>query len=249
MSFRTVIWQYWETQGRKPAFIDDLYDIARRNAGAPIERVTPDTLFEYLPDLEPQVLEVAEVAHRADMIRTRLLQKYGGMWLDSDAVVLRDLRWMFDLLDQHEFIGFNDGGRLAAEKPFVRVCCFLSRAGGTVVSRWVEAQGKKLGQMRFDWNEIGAAMLNPICLQHAECVCVLPFESISPVGWREIETILEVNEDLVAEILPKSNMVMLSNQQMRRLDLDVLHQSVDDIVAGESVLSHVLRQARSGPIQ
>lgn len=45
--------------------------------------------------------------------------------LDSDAVVLRRLDWILDLLDEHEFVGFNDGGLLEKSHPWgVRVNCF-----------------------------------------------------------------------------------------------------------------------------
>ena len=94
-----VIWQYWETVNEKPAFIDGLHEIAKRNSGLEVILVTPETLRDYLPNIPPEILRITEIAHKADMIRTMLVMQYGGMWLDSDAIVLQKLDWILDLLD------------------------------------------------------------------------------------------------------------------------------------------------------
>jgi hypothetical protein len=171
-----IIWQYWETRGAKPKYIDGLFDIAKRNSGVEIILVTPKTLQEYLPDIEEDVLRIETLAHKADMIRTRLIWRYGGMWLDSDAVVLSDLNWLFEYLVHYEFVGFNNEGRLQSERPWVRVNCFLSRPGGRVVGEWVRVQRKRLPKLKFEWSEIGAEALNPVCLANREIVKILPFE-------------------------------------------------------------------------
>ena len=243
-----VIWQYWETWGPKPAFIDGLHEIAKRNAGAPIVLVTPETLSSYLPDLEPEILEIEDVAHKADMIRTRLVMRHGGMWLDSDAVVLRDLGWMFDLLDQHEFVGFNNGGGLQSLRPWVRVCCFLSRPGGAIVSRWVERQRKKLPKTVFEWSEIGAEMLNAVCLEDRSQARILPFEMISPVGAKEVARFLDNDDAFAARILDQCSIVMLTNRSLQKLGVPLRHLSVEEIAAGDSLIARVLRRATQGKI-
>jgi FkbM family methyltransferase len=245
---KKTIWQYWETGGEKPAFIDGLHEIARRNAGVEIVLVTPETLAGHLPDLEPEILDIPDLSHKADMIRTRLVARHGGMWLDSDAVVLRDLGPLFDLLGEHEFVGFNNGGRLQPERPFVRVNCFLSRPQGTIVSRWAAAQRAKLPKTVFGWNEIGAAMLNPICVEHAGTARILPFEKISPIGWKEVARFLDVDDALAAKILDECFIVMLSNRSIEKRKVPLQRLSVDEIAAGDHVLGQVVRRACLGPV-
>jgi hypothetical protein len=36
-----VIWLYWETLGDKPAFIDGLHAIAKKNAGVEMDDIAP----------------------------------------------------------------------------------------------------------------------------------------------------------------------------------------------------------------
>ena len=69
-----VIWQYWETREHKPKFIDGLRRIVERNAGAPVQLVTPDNIAEFLPELPDYIHRIDVLAHKADMIRTMLLK-------------------------------------------------------------------------------------------------------------------------------------------------------------------------------
>lgn len=238
-----IIWQYWETRGLKPQYIDGLYDIARRVGGVEIVLVTPENLGTYLPNLEDAIHGIPDLAHKADMIRTRLVRRYGGMWLDSDAIVLRDLNVFFDLLEEHEFVGFNNGGRLARTRPWVRVNCFLSRPEGAIVSEWVRRQRAKLEQTKLRWSEIGAEMLNLVCLKHKESAKILPFEEISPVSSKAVEDLMRKDDARAQQIIKECTMVMLSNASLQKRKIPLHEQTVDEIAAGDTLLGRIMREA------
>jgi hypothetical protein len=238
-----IIWQYWETLGAKPGYIDGLHEIARRNSGVKIVLVTPDSLRSYLPDLEDGVSRIANLAHKADMIRSRLVRRYGGMWLDSDAVVLRDLNFLFDHLEDREFVGFNNGCRLERRRPWVRVNCFLSRPDGAIINGWVDRQSRKLHQTTFRWSEVGAELLNAACLENRGGARILPFENISPVAWDEVEAFVSRDDRRAEQILKDCFMVMLSNAAVHKKNIAIREQSVDEIAAGDSLLARILQRA------
>jgi hypothetical protein len=242
---RRIIWQYWETRGRKPAFVDGLHRLAVRNSGCDVKLVTPENLRHYLPDLPPEILRIGELAHKADMIRAMLVHRHGGMWLDSDAIVLRELGWLFDRLEGAEFVAFNDGGQLAEEPPWVRVNCFLSRAGGSVVGAWVKAQHAKFPRTRFGWEEIGTELLHPICLVHRKQVAVLPFEEICPIPWNRVGE-FESRDTDVAAILERCSIVMLSNASLKDRAPALRQRSCQDIAEGDYLLSAIMRYALRG---
>ena len=50
--------------------------------------MTPKTLGQFVPDIPPEFFKIAQITHKADMIRAMLVMRHGGMWLDSDAIVL-----------------------------------------------------------------------------------------------------------------------------------------------------------------
>jgi hypothetical protein len=240
-----IIWQYWETRGVKPAFIDGLREIARRNSGCQVVLVTPRTLSDYLPDLPGDILRIREMAHKADMIRSMLVARYGGMWLDSDAIVLRDLNWLFDLLEHSEFVGFNNEGRLEENRPWVRVNCFLSRPRGTVIREWVSRQHSKFPRTKFGWEEIGTEILHPLCLAARECVKILPFESICPIPWDRVGEFEREHED-TERISKDSTIVMLSNSQLEKRAPALRRLTCGQIAEADHLLGAIMRFALRG---
>ncbi len=237
-----VIWQYWETVDQKPAFVDVLLDLARRNAGVRLTQVTPETLREYLNDIPDELFRIKEIAHKADMIRAMLLQKHGGMWLDSDAIVLKDLNWLFDLLEDADFVGFNDGGQLSPRRPWVRVNCFLSRPQGAVVSDWVATQHKKFPKVEFEWQEIGTNLLHPICLEYSDVVKILPFERICPVPSNKVAR-FSSNWRSARSIIDGVFIVMLSNKALGKRNAEIRSLTVEQMRMGDSLLSQFVKRA------
>jgi hypothetical protein len=241
-----VIWQYWETVGEKPAFVDGLYEIAKRNAGAKVIQVTPTTLKDYLPCLPTHVLNIRQIEHKADMIRAMLVMRHGGMWLDSDALVLRRLDGILDLLDTYEFVCFNDEGRLAKSSSYVRVNCFASRSAGQIVSEWVQQQHSKFPRTEYGWEEIGAALLHSICLRHAASTAVLPLETICPIPWNRVERFLTTAAEDADSIVNNCHAVMLSNSSLKSRAPVLRTMTVDAIAAGNHLLGAIMRKAIAG---
>lgn len=240
-----IIWQYWETRGLKPAFIDGLHEIARRNSGCTIVQVTPESLPKYLPDMPREVIKIREIAHKADIIRAMLVERYGGMWLDSDAIVIQELTALFDLLTEYEFVGFNDNGNLNETRPGVRVNCFLSRPGGKVISQWVMQQKEKLPRTKFGWQEIGTEILHPICVKERNVVKILPFDLICPIPWDKVSE-FESQSPMVDRILDDCFMVMLSNYSLKERAPRLRKKTCGQIAREDHLLGAIMRTALRG---
>lgn len=241
-----VIWQYWETRGLKPRFVDGLHQIARRNSGCEVVLVTPETLSEFLPEIPKQLVRIKELAHKADMIRSMLLSRHGGMWLDSDAVVLKDLNWLFDLLDESEFVAFNNGGQLTPDRPWVRVNCFLSRPNGKVVTEWVRGQHGKFPRVTYGWEEIGTEILHPICLQYKDLVRVVPFERICPLPWDRVSEFEAAPAAAMVQAIDACDIVMLSNSSLKQRAPTLRTLKCVEIAKREDLAGLIMRSALRG---
>ena len=237
--FPNVIWQYWETRGQKPKYIDGLYEIAKKNSGVEIVLVVPETLPGYLPDMPDYVHQIEEVAHKADMIRAMLVCKYGGMWLDSDAIVLKNLQPFFQFLDNADFVGFNDGGKLS---PNIKINCFLARAGCAIMSEWVHAQHAKFPRTKFRWLEVGTALLGPICVRHKKSVKVLPAETVCPIPWNKFDQFYSRELD-ATKIIDSAHIVMLQNNTMLVKRSPLLGMTVEEIAGENYLISKIVRSA------
>ena len=164
------------------------------------------------------------------------------MWLDSDAIVLRDLNWLFDLLGDHDFVGFNDTGRLLPEEIDVRINCFLARRGSVVVSEWVAAQHALFPRTTFRWTEIGTELLGPICLRHRDRVKMLPFRMICPVPWDKVERFSDPARG-ARQLLKDVHIVMLSNKVLQTNNPAVARRSVEESARADDLAGAIVRQA------
>lgn len=245
MSTEAIIWQYWETRQHKPPYIDLLHEIAAHRSGARIELVTPDSLHSFLHDVPTALLEIEEIAHKADMIRAMLVHEHGGMWLDSDALVVRDLLGLFELLESYEFVGFEGPVSHLDSRPEVKVNCFLARPGSKVVDEWVRQQHQKLPRTTFAWTEIGSDLLDPIVRKHSNSAKLLPFDLVSPIRWYEVDKFFSKEVD-VAQYLHNSFVVMLSNKTLHDKQSKLVNMSRDEILGDSSLIGQLCRGA-GGP--
>ena len=95
------VWLYWE--GPLPDWIAACRQTIF--AHCPDVRLLDWTTFDQLWDSDRDLdIHRLSVAHRADFIRAFLLARIGGLWIDSDCLVMRDLQPVFDLLETHDFV-------------------------------------------------------------------------------------------------------------------------------------------------
>lgn len=92
------VFLYWT--GPKYSLINILYDIVKVQATKQHFKVTflDDTnLKDYIDMSElPRCFNKLRPAHKADVIRVFVLEKYGGIWLDSDTIVTPSFNELFE---------------------------------------------------------------------------------------------------------------------------------------------------------
>ena len=239
---RRVIWQYWETKGVKPLFVDTLHDIAKKNSGIEVVLVTPETIEDYIPNIPKEIFSIKEMAHKADMIRALLIYHHGGMWLDSDAIVLSDLNWMFDKLSEYEFLSFNNTGSFDDSPLNVRINCFVSRPKSKVMKSWVEAQHNKFPKIKYEWTEVGTGLLDPIVLKNRENTLLLPFDKVCPIKWDEVSKFSSKWQNS-RKILEGSHIVMLSNKSLQERNPRLAQTPISELAEEETLIGDILKKS------
>ena len=113
---KPYLWLYWDTPDGQtdPVYIDMCYDtvINKCNKSFEIIRLNKYNIQKWLPELEEygKYISGLRIAHKVDFYRILLLYKYGGMYIDSDVVVLRDPIEIMNKLKKYEFVGFGCTG-------------------------------------------------------------------------------------------------------------------------------------------
>jgi hypothetical protein len=178
-----VVWAYWENAKRaqRSVYLDLCVETIERHA-APLELrvLSRDDALMWLPDLDVERWESLPAPnYRSDYVRSRVLQRYGGVWMDVDTVALSPLSQLLDELD--------DTGMVCFGKEFGRFFGGLCAAapGAAFVDAWVEGQDRALSR-RSDWAELPyAALAQDVTWELARRLPwkALPMERVAPVPW------------------------------------------------------------------
>ncbi|MGH8908810.1 MAG: glycosyltransferase [Egibacteraceae bacterium] len=168
------VWLYWE--GPCPEWVRACHRSVGRHAGD-VRLLGPGD-FDRIWDVDRDIdLSVLHVAHRADFIRAFLLARLGGVWIDSDCLVMKPLGPVLGLLGAHEFVGYfarrgwisnafmgsRPGGRIALAH-YARVCRVL-RSGQS--RSWLSLGAlsllETLRQSGAPWYRIAVDLIEPVC--------------------------------------------------------------------------------------
>tara|TARA_Y100000389_G_scaffold204506_1_gene257498 strand:- start:7966 stop:8859 length:894 start_codon:yes stop_codon:yes gene_type:complete len=163
------IWLYWENiPGKeKPIHIDLCQRSIIKNSGMETIILDNKNLYKYLPNIRMDINNLS-IPHKADYIRICILQKYGGMWLDSDIIVFKSLKPLLNKLSQYDYVGFGCHNALCKynlngkNKP--ANWAIISRENGIFITECLKEANKLLESninlnRYFNYHKIGRELL------------------------------------------------------------------------------------------
>ena len=110
--YRTI-WMYWETlPGKtKPGYIDLCINTVKFNCGKCFNIIVLNekSITKYLPEIKNIDFSNLELPQKVDYYRYALLEKYGGVWLDADIMLLKCICPFFKKLQDTDYVGFGCG--------------------------------------------------------------------------------------------------------------------------------------------
>jgi hypothetical protein len=228
------IWLYW--QGERPAWIATCQKTALKH-GRNVRLIDADE-FDQLWNLDRDLdLERLHLAHKADFVRAFLLYRFGGLWLDSDCLVMRDLSEVLGQLEHHEFIGYRERqGNIA--NSFM-----ASRPGGQIIGAHYRKNCAVLrSKQPLEWLSLGSWSLEP-ALQNQPWL-ELNLELIQPICWSQPSAFFEVRDAAGHEAVFNSQAwcYMLSNQMVQGFKLE--HPELD-LLAESTFFRFLLERSHS----
>lgn len=185
------IWLYWENRDEEtiPSYIELCHETIRRHCSDNFEVVltTPETIRDYIPDAGPfEKMENSNPAIRTAYIRVALLEKYGGIWMDSDIIVLKDFAPMQELIQKHEFVGFL---KSSSGDNHIPNWMMMSKPGGKVITAYKDALDTAIERTKvFTWGELGAGTVTPIIRSGRYDrfgYILLDEKQVSPIPWQK----------------------------------------------------------------
>lgn len=205
------LFTYWE--GYKPEYIGLCEKIISNKIESRIEhcKVSDENVENYLSKEDLSYIRNLEcIAHKADYIRCCLIYKYGGIWLDSDQILISDLSEIVELLNVYDYITYE------WEQNNPSIGFFASNKGNTFLGQWKDKMNTLLlSKNEFRWTELGYELMYPILddLLKNEKMKYYAFkarESFAPLEWCEYEKFFESDINLDCKNLKS---IMLYNSK------------------------------------
>lgn len=195
------LFTYWE--GKKSDYINLCEKIIQKNICKDIDLhlVTDVNLHEYIAvnELPQNFKNIKCLAHRADYIRCCLVYKYGGIWLDSDQILVSDLSEVIELLKTYDYITYE------WEKYQPSISFFAANKNNILLERWKSEMEMLISQkIEFNWTELGYDLLYPLLdqlinLNLLKYYAFYATTSFAPLEWHQYENFLKTDENLNTE--------------------------------------------------
>lgn len=214
-----AVWLYWE--GPCPPWIRACRRTILRHA--PAARMLDGAAFERLRVHDRDIdLKRLHVAHRADFIRAYLLAHYGGLWIDSDCLVMQPLSELLGQLSQHNFVAHRERSGLISN-GFI-----AARPGSEAASAYYRHLCAVLrARKRLGWTTLGSEALGQVLSGAGDRWTELPCERIQPICWSKPESFVRLasDEEHGRSFDAQALCYMLSHTQIaqRKLGEQLLH--------------------------
>ena len=168
------IWTYWENPPgtKRPTYLDLCIDTMKQYCNRnpfKLQLLGPQDLSKLLPNLRPDFDKIhcdkspaEDIATKIDYVRVKLLEKYGGIWIDIDTLVMDYFDHLLPIYNTYDFASRTNEDRLSA------VNFMMTKRGGKIISEYSKAQDRLISKNYFiKWAQIGAFMLTSITKKHS----------------------------------------------------------------------------------
>lgn len=156
------IFAFWQSNDPIPAYLDLCKDTWVKNIpNCAIHIINHNNLHEYIGDTyDLENLKKISFAMQSDIISAAVLEKFGGLFLDIDCIVIDDLFRIFNSISEDKLIAFGQPASFSIHLAVL----YCKKPNNPILSGWrIEAQ-KRLKNIpeKYDWSYFGNAIINPL---------------------------------------------------------------------------------------
>jgi SAM-dependent methyltransferase len=235
------IFLYWVNKEYKLISIlrNLIYLHSTSGIGYKIHLITDKNIGDYIK-VVPCYFSKLCPAHQADFVRVNVICDYGGIWLDSDTLVLDSLDSLFDYVEK------KDGFFIKNNVTLVN-SIFGSKANTPLMIEWKTEMIKILDkkQEKIDWCEIGNIVLTNLHNKNSGLYdnykIFNGLDNIYPVNWDScvtefIEKPYNNYETIVREYQP---LLLLVNSVYKKLE----NKTVNEILKGNMPINYFINKS------
>jgi hypothetical protein len=246
-----LVWTYWEDPlgvPTPPHILLCREILQYQSKECEVRLVTPSTVHNYLPDLDPRIWHISldnhkqnPIAVRCDFIRAFLLERFGGLYVDADCIALKDYAEVFRAIGGYEFFAMR---RTSAKSNHISVGFYGTKANGKVITDYATELRQILKKKtRFKYAEVGAHLLTPIVNQHQDSVFLFSEEQIHPIVAEKQELLAALDKEVI-DIIPNDALCLMLFHRIFEQDVKgacLSQATLKDLYYGDWLISKVMR--------
>ncbi|VTU06971.1 acetyltransferase [Actinobacillus porcinus] len=156
------IFAFWESPNPIPAYLDLCRETWIKNIpNCKIHILNHANLHEYIGDTyDLEKLKTISFAMQSDIISAAVLEKFGGLFLDLDCIVIDDIFDIFSTISETKLISF---GRADAKAIHLAVL-FSRKPNNPLISEWRKGAQERLQNKpeNYPWHYFGNGIIDPL---------------------------------------------------------------------------------------
>lgn len=235
------IFLYWN--GHEPSLITLLRKIiinhSNHGRSYKVNLINSGNLHEYIKTI-PDYFEKLQEVHKADFIRVNVLCERGGIWLDSDTLVMNNLQPLFKIIRE------QDGFFILENNTKLCNGVFGTKPNTEFMLAWRNSMHELLTQnFHIGWNEIGSSMIEKIRSQSPDILknykIFNGLDNMYPVNWKNCVTeyIDKPYENYKTLVRPFQPLIILVGDVYRKLNKYTQREIID----GNMPLSYFINKS------
>lgn len=152
-SIPKIFWIFWNTNDL-PYFVNICCkEVVRLHPEYEVRLLNFDGVKKYLPDLDFSYLSKLNIQNFSDLIRLKLLKKYGGIWMDASILFLQRIESIENYLVYKQngfsnFFVYNPYYTTNIEFPIIENWIIGVEANNLFISEWCEEFEKCINSPR-----------------------------------------------------------------------------------------------------
>jgi hypothetical protein len=220
-----------------------IYLHSTNGSGYKVNLITDKNIREYVKVI-PEYFSSLCPAHQADFVRVHVICDYGGIWLDSDTLVIDKLDSLFDLIENKEGFFIKENNHILWNG------IFGSKKQTPLMIEWKNNLRNVLNKKKntIAWSEVGCQMLqsmynkNPSLYNDYKIFEGL--DNMYPINWNNcvnefIQKPYDNYKNIVREYQP---LVVLVNSVYKKLE----DKTEKEILEGNMPINYFINKSFNG---
>lgn len=240
------IWIYWDDKPNQqtPDYIRLCRESIEKTCGNDfqINLITTENVKQFLPQIWDGFFQITQINNKSNYLRYKLLHEYGGIWLDSDLILLKSIKPLLDYLTEDIDLIATASPEYSYGQP--ESGFLISKPRGKVITKALELiernfNSKPPGHV-FQWGSMGPAIIR-------QAVRGLKYHHLNsnllmPIGWQQAHRFL-TNELIKMTYNKNIYGYMLYNEMFRRIKPEIFSIPKDQLLSAKTLLGQILRKA------